>query len=163
MNAGDLRAMVFFGAGLGLLGWVLRYLPPRLEPLWWPWLVVAGGALVLLALVGAVKRHPLIRVGLFGAGVLSTAAWLVFGPVPTGTPGRDWWPLIGGVGAALLLGAVGFGLHRQSGTAGTVGFWSWRSRRNKGVASAWQIWRTASQTAARRKAAQLRPSVRGLS
>lgn len=161
MRAEQLKAPAVVSGASGLLGWGLQYAPQESElARAWPWFWVAAGAIVLVVLVVAVRRHPLVRLGLFAAGVLATGLWLHV--APTATPGRESWLWLTIAGGVALLGAVVFGLHRQSGTAGTVGFWSWRSRRNKGVASAFQIWRHASQSAMKRKAAQLRPSFRSL-
>lgn len=163
MTARDLFRAAVMGAGVSAVGGLLRFFPPDF-PLtrWWPWVLAAGVAVVWMALVAMVRRHPLIRLAMVGIAVVALSVWLASRHVPAMTPGRTYWPLLAAVGALITAGAVGFGLHRQSGTAGTVGFWSWRSRRNRGVASAWQIWRTASASAVRRKAAQLRPSFRDL-
>lgn len=163
MSTPDVRGAVVGGAGTGLVSWVVQYAPREagITP-WWPWGVAAGAAIVLTAVIVLVRRHPLVRLALTGAGGVGLGLWLASDRVPAATPGSEYWPLILAAGGLLLVGAIGFGLHRQSGTAGTVGFWSWRSRRNKGVASAWQIWRNSSAAALRRKAAQLRPSYREL-
>lgn len=162
MRVDQLKLPAGLSGGSAVLGLGFQYAPqdsPVAQA--WPWFWVAAGAFVLLVVIAMVRRHPLVRIGLLAVGVLATGLWVQAAPAVT--PGRDWWPLLTAVGGGVLLATLGFGAHRQSGTGGTVGFWAWRSRRNKGVASAWQIWRTASQHAVRRKAAQLRPSFRHLS
>lgn len=158
-----MKTTLLGGSAVGFVGWAMQYLPPEAEPRWWPWAVAAGAGILLLALIVAVKRHPLVRLSLFGGGLVGLAIWLASDRVPAATPGDDYWPLYATVGGLVLVGTAVFGAHRQSGTAGTVGFWAWRSRRNKGVASGWQIYRTASLSAVRRKMLQLRPSFRDLS
>jgi hypothetical protein len=64
------------------------------------------------------------------------------------------------VGGLVLLLIVWRGLSRGTGSVGAIGWWSWRGRRNGGVASAWRILRTSSWWTARRKARVLRPSLR---
>jgi len=164
MRAGEAQNVVLGSGGLGVFGWLLQFAPPGL-PLtrWWPWFVVAGAAVLLAAVIVAIRRHPLIRLWLFGAGVVGVGVWLASGPVPSMTPGQEYWPFITAAGGVVVLGATGFSAHRLSGSAGTVTRWSNRSRRNRGVASVFQIWRTSSPQAVRKKAAQLRPSYRELS
>jgi hypothetical protein len=78
----------------------------------------------------------------------------------TGTAGaRAWWPLVLLAGLVVVV-VTGAGVRRgRSGTRGVVNRWSRRSRRNHGVASRWQVFKTASTFTLRRKAATLRPSL----
>ncbi|MPY97744.1 MAG: TraM recognition domain-containing protein [Actinophytocola sp.] len=163
MRARDVQNVVFFSGGLGLFGWLLQFAPHEL-PLtrWWPWLVATAAAVLLAAVIVAIRRHPLVRLWLFGAGVVCAGVWLGSSPVPSTTPGEQYWPWLVAAGGVVVVAATGFGAHRHIGSAGTVTRWSNRSRRNRGVASVFQIWRTSSPHAVRKKATQLRPSVREL-
>jgi type IV secretion system protein VirD4 len=75
-----------------------------------------------------------------GFGVRLIAVGLVLVAVPSAV----WW-------------------RRWSGSAGTVRRWSWRLRQNHGLASRWQILRTGSRFAVRRRMRTLRPSYDDLS
>lgn len=55
--------------------------------------------------------------------------------------------------------AGGWAWHRRTTTAGVVTRWGDRSRRKKGVASTWDVIRTASSIAMRRRSAIVRPSL----
>jgi len=163
MRARDVQNVMFVSGGLGVFGWLLQFAPAGL-PLtrWWPWFVAAGAAVLLAAVIVAIRRHPLLRLWLFGVGLAGLGVWLASSPVPESTPGQHYWPLITAAGGVVVVTATGFGAHRHVGSAGTVTRWSNRSRRNRGVASVAQIWRTSSPHAVRKKAAQLRPSYREL-
>jgi type IV secretion system protein VirD4 len=100
------------------------------------------------------------RVAAFGL-LLPLVGWLL-STAPAYVPGRGFWPLLIVTGPVLLAGVVVVLWHRRAGSAGVVGRWSRRSRRNSGVASTWAVLRTASWLAMRRKAKILRPSLRGL-
>lgn len=80
------------------------------------------------------------------------------------TPGH----LLAGIGtlaasAALTAGPVYLRLRRPRGSASHLIRWDRRNRRNDGVASRWDIYRTSSAGAMRRQAAVLRPSLRDMS
>ncbi|OZM72660.1 type IV secretion system protein VirD4 [Amycolatopsis antarctica] len=126
-----------------------------------PWLVTAGVAVVALMLMDAARARVLQRVAILGVTLTGLAVWFA-GWVPESTPGRDVWPWGLVLGLPLLLGAALAGSRRHGGSAGVIGRWSRRSRRNGGVASRWQIYRVASRAAMRRKAKVLKPSVRAL-
>lgn len=163
MNRGSGRfSTVVVGIALGLVGWLLRQAPGDGPARWWPWLVLAGAGLVLVVVVVAVRR-ALVRLSLTSAGLLAGGVWLSSSAVPVATPGRGYWlpaVLVGGVVLLLIAGRV---LSRRTGSVGLIDWWSWRNRRNGGVASAWRILRTSSWWAARRKARILRPSLRRVS
>ncbi|MDQ4037115.1 MAG: type IV secretion system protein VirD4, partial [Actinomycetota bacterium] len=106
-------------------------------------------------------RHRLLsRAALGGLGLLGLG-WLMQ-RMPTGTPGRVYWPWLIVIGVVLLVGTFLVWRHGRGGSAGLVGRWSRRARRNQGVASRWAILRVASRFAVRRKATVLRPSLRQL-
>ncbi|MFG1609502.1 type IV secretory system conjugative DNA transfer family protein [Actinoplanes sp. NPDC049265] len=91
----------------------------------------AGAGLVLAATGWLLAEHPGHR--LAGAGMI--LAGLAIGAVPV------WWQF------------------RTTGSAGLIGRWDRHSRRNAGTASRFDIWRTSSRWAMRRKAAVIRPSL----
>lgn len=73
-------------------------------------------------------------------------------------------------GAALLVaglspaaGVVWRWVHPGAGSNATIGRWDRKTRRNHGTASRWDIWRSSSAWAMRRKASVIRPSLRGVS
>lgn len=76
-------------------------------------------------------------------------------------PGSDepyWaWFLI--PGAAVVLGLAVHGWQRTVGSSGVVARWAARTKRNDGVASAWNVWRVAGRRAMRRKAEVVKPSL----
>ncbi|GAA5026139.1 type IV secretory system conjugative DNA transfer family protein [Actinopolymorpha pittospori] len=104
-----------------------------------------------------VRRSVLPQVSLVGLGIAGVG-WLMQ-LMPARTPGRVWWPWLVVAGLAVTTVALGLVWSRRAGSAGQVGRWSRRSRRNDGVASAWTILRVASGWAMRRKATVLRPSL----
>ena len=127
------------------------------------WLL-ASGALLLTSLILMAWRQV-------QGAALAAGLWLVFLAVvlralPNAAqvaPLRAYWWAAGLTGLGLL-GLTGAALrHGRSGTRGTVNRWSRRSRRNHGVASRWQVLRTASAFALRRRAMVLRPSLREVS
>ena len=151
----------------------------------WPW---AGCAGVVLAAGGVLLHGSPGSVWLLTAGVLCLATfvlvgwrlvygfalslglWLLaatwalatlpdhVGDLDTGAA-SSWWPAAL-LAAVTVLGLTGAAIrHGRSGTRGTVGRWSRRSRRNHGVASRWQVLRTASAITLRRRAGILRPSL----
>ena len=151
----------------------------------WPWAACAGVVLVPVgALLWSYPVGPwLLTTGLLCLATFVLVGWrLVYGaavslglwlasaavglwalPDRVGAtdlrPARHAAPLVLLAGTAVLV-LVGAAIRRgRSGTRGTVGRWSRRSRRNHGVASRWQVWRTASAFALRRRAAVLRPSL----
>jgi type IV secretion system protein VirD4 len=67
------------------------------------------------------------------------------------------------VGALLVAIPAAVWWRRLSGSIGVVRRWSWRSRWNHGLASRWQILRTGSRWAVRRRMRTLRPSFDELS
>lgn len=106
------------------------------------------------------RSRLLRRVGLTGLGLFALG-WLM-ARMPGETPGQEYWPWLMIVGGLLVGGVLLSVARRRTGTAGTVHRWSRRSKRNDGVASSWTILRAASPWVLRRKAAVLRPSLRGL-
>ena len=151
-------ALAAFGVALGrgaLSGGPVRLPVPAVV---WPWLVTVGAGLVLLAVVSAV-RSGRTRLGVLSGGSVVWSVWFGSADLPAGTPARGCWLWV------LLVGLVVFALvllrvwQRRGGSAGTVNRWSRRSRRNDGVASWWQVLRTSSWWAARRRARVLRPSL----
>ena len=151
----------------------------------WPW---AGCAGVVLAGAGVLLHGSPSSIWLLTGGILSLATFalvgwrLVYGfalslglwllaatwalatlPNRAGhldtSAVRAWWPVVL-LAAVTVLGVTGGAIrHGRSGTRGTVGRWSRRSRRNHGVASRWQVLRTASAITLRRRAAILHPSL----
>jgi type IV secretion system protein VirD4 len=122
-----------------------------------PWLVTVG----VLAVVSA----GLVAWSITGGAVVAAGLWLCAGgwflhSLPAGTDARASWPLM--LVAGLLLVSVGVPAvrHGRAGSRGVVQRWTRRDRRNGGVASTWQVLRSASRYAARRKAKVLRPSLR---
>jgi type IV secretory pathway TraG/TraD family ATPase VirD4 len=95
----------------------------------------------------------------FATGLVAgPAGWML-----AGTPGHTWT----GVGllaasAALTAGPVYLRTRRTGGSGVHLGRWDRHNRRHSGVASRWDIYRTSSAGAMRRKAAVLRPSLQGL-
>ncbi|RSM59467.1 type IV secretion system protein VirD4 [Actinoplanes sp. ATCC 53533] len=94
-----------------------------------------GAGLVLTAAGWLLAGHPGHR--LHGAGLILAGLTIVAGPL--------WWQA------------------RATGSAGLIGRWDRHARRNAGTASRFDIWRTSSGWAMRRKAAVIRPSLAGLS
>lgn len=156
-----LFSVVLTGVVIGLIGWLLRAAPAEGPVLFWPWLIAAGAALIVGAV--AIRRRPLTRSLLAGTALVTFGVWFASAQVPAATPGRHYWLTAVVVGAALVLLPLVFCWHRRGGSAGVIGRWSRRGRRNEGVASAWAILRTSSTFAARRKARVLRPSLRQVS
>jgi type IV secretory pathway TraG/TraD family ATPase VirD4 len=149
------------GTALGAVGLLMRRAPEgSFSGLYWPWLVAIGVAIVVLALVAAIRERVLLRTGIVGAAVLVLGIWFGSSQVPEATPGKVNW------GYAVVAGSLAVALtafrywQKRGGSAALVNRWSRRGRRNEGVASAWAIWRTSSATAARKRAAVLRPSLR---
>ena len=151
----------------------------------WPW---AGCAGVVLAGAGVMLHGNPASAWLLTAGVLclvtfvlvgwrlvygcalSLGLWLLavtwalatlpdrVGDMNTGGVSSSWPVAL--LAAVTVLGVSGAAIrHGRSGTRGTVGRWSRRSRRNHGVASRWQVLRTASAITLRRRAGILRPSL----
>ncbi|MEU4216205.1 TraM recognition domain-containing protein [Actinoplanes sp. NPDC026623] len=94
-----------------------------------------------------------------GAGLLTTAAgWIL-----AGHPGHR----VAGTGLTLaglvLIVLPVWARIRSTGSAGLIGRWDRHARRNAGTASRFDIWRTSSGWAMRRKAAVIRPSLASLS
>ena len=110
--------------------------------------------------MSAQRRHLAPRVALAGLGIVCFGDLLR--RMPADTPGRVYWPWLILVGVVVLLGTFLVWRQGRGGSAGLVGRWSRRARRNQGVASRWAILRVASRFAVRRKAAVLRPSLRQL-
>jgi len=106
------------------------------------------------------RSHLLLRLTYAGIGV-TALGWLMH-RMPPETPGHRFWPWLLLAGVVMLTGAAVAVWHRIGGSAGRIGRWSRRSRRNDGVASPWAILRVASAFAVRRKATVLRPSLREL-
>jgi len=95
-------------------------------------------------------------------GLLLPVAGVMLRAAPAYMPGRGYWPWLVVAGLVLLIGAGSLLRHRWAGSQATVGRWARKSKRNSGMASTWQILRTASWLAMRRKAKVLRPSLRRL-
>ncbi|WP_157410985.1 type IV secretory system conjugative DNA transfer family protein [Actinoplanes rectilineatus] len=96
-----------------------------------------------------------------GVGLLLTATgWLL---------ARNTDHLFTGAGLILAGLAVTVGplwwriKNARTGSAGAIGRWDAHSRRNAGTASRFDIWRTSSGWAMRRKATVIRPSLAGMS
>jgi type IV secretion system protein VirD4 len=106
------------------------------------------------------KVQRKMRPRLVLAGVVCTLVGWFLGQAPVGTPGARVWPWLVIIGVGLVVGVVVDVWRRHAGSAGLVRWWSWRSRRNAGVASRWDILRRASRWAMKPKAAILRPSLR---
>ncbi|GAA0432604.1 hypothetical protein Aca07nite_19800 [Actinoplanes capillaceus] len=90
-----------------------------------------------------------------GAGLLLTAAgWML---------ARHEGHRLHGAGLILLglalTGLPVWGRLRRSGSAALIGRWDRHARKHSGVASRFDIWRTSSAWAMRRKAAVIRPSL----
>jgi type IV secretion system protein VirD4 len=97
-----------------------------------------------------------------GAGLILTAAGWLFA--------RHSEHLFTGLG--LMLGGTALAVlplwwrlrsGKRSGSAGTIARWDRQARRTSGTASRWDIFRTSSGWAMRRRAAVIRPSLAGLS
>lgn len=80
----------------------------------------------------------------------------------TALPGEQYWPWVVAAGVAFWTLAVWWWRRGRTGSANAVRRWAHRSNRNHGVASRWQIFKTASAFAMRRRAKVLRPSLREL-
>lgn len=87
---------------------------------------------------------------------LATLGWLMY-RMPEHTPGQHYWPWVIISGVIVWLGTFAVWQHGRSGSAGLLGRWSRRSRRNQGVASYWSIFRHASAWAMLQQARVLRP------
>ncbi|WP_340686359.1 type IV secretory system conjugative DNA transfer family protein [Amycolatopsis coloradensis] len=124
----------------------------------WPWFVVAGVAAGVFGLAELVKGNA-ARLVTVAAGLTGLSVWFA-GWVPEVTPGYEVWPWGLLLGGPVLAVAAFLGLRGRNGSAGLIGKWSRRSRRNGGVASRWQIWRVASKSAMRRKAKVLKPGLK---
>lgn len=94
------------------------------------------------------------RAALAGVGLI-LAGWLI----PDWIPGHQYRWLLILTGGAVITGLGVRWWYQQAGSSGLARRWSKRSRRNQGVASAWQILRVSSSWAARRKAKVLRPGL----
>ncbi|HJQ46895.1 MAG TPA: TraM recognition domain-containing protein [Amycolatopsis sp.] len=149
------------GAAVGAVGLLMRRAPAgSFSGLYWPWLVAIGAAIIVLALVGAIRDRLLLRAGIAGAAVLGLGIWFGSSQVPDATPGKGTWGYAVASGS-LAVALIGFRYwQKRGGSAALVNRWSRRGRRNEGVASVWAIWRTSSATAVRKRAAVLRPSLR---
>ncbi len=126
------------------------------------WLATIG--VLCLATFALVAWRLVYGVALSAGLWLLGAAWALaalpdrIGTADT-TQARPYWPLVLLVGLGLLA-VTGAGIRRgRSGTRGQVSRWARRSRRNHGVASRWQMVKTASAFVLRRRAAILRPSL----
>jgi hypothetical protein len=126
------------------------------------WLTTVG--VLCLATFALVAWRLVYGVALSAGLWLLGAAWgLASLPARIGgadtTRTRAYWPLLLVIGLAVLT-FTGAGIRRgRSGTRGQVSRWARRSRRNHGVASRWQVIKTASAFTLRRRAAILRPSL----
>jgi len=100
------------------------------------------------------------RTRIFGGGLVAAAAgwWLVV------SVGSVWYGLLLAAGGlALSAGTVWLRLRPRSRSNAAIGRWDRRTRRHHGTASGWDILKTSSAWAMRRKAAVVRPSLRTLS
>ncbi len=154
-----------YGVVLGAGGWLvftavaLHALPPQVAARQvWP-LVTAAGVLVLASVA-------LVAV-LDGPGAkLAGGAWLVYAAVVARhlpPMVATWWPVLLAAGVLAIAGTLVMVQRARSGSQGRVKRWGARVRRNDGVASRWQLLRTGSRFAARRKLTVLRPSLAELS
>jgi uncharacterized membrane protein len=84
------------------------------------------------------------------SGVAGVAGWVLYTWATT---------LVVTVAAVVAVLALVVALHRRARTVGTVTRWGDRARRKKGVASTWDVVKTASALAMRRKSAVVRPSL----
>jgi type IV secretion system protein VirD4 len=125
---------------------------------WWPWLFVAG--VIVLVAVGLVWRDRLMG-GWTAVGLVGAYLGVVLHATPRGALGYQLWLPVFLGGVAITVVTMWLWLAGRVTSAGVVRRWSRRSRRNSGVASRWQVLRTASRFAVRRKAVVLRPSLRG--
>ncbi|NKQ53550.1 type IV secretory system conjugative DNA transfer family protein [Amycolatopsis sp. K13G38] len=149
------------GAAVGAVGLLMRRAPEgSFSGLYWPWLVVIGVVIVVLALVAAIRDRVLLRAGIASAAALALGIWFGSSQVPDATPGKGNWVYIVVGGSLAVALTVFLYWQKRGGSAALVNRWSRRGRRNEGVASMWAIWRTSSATAARKRAAVLRPSLR---
>ncbi|MEU4239772.1 TraM recognition domain-containing protein [Actinoplanes sp. NPDC026619] len=93
-----------------------------------------------------------------GAGLLLIGAgWML-----AGHPGHRLHGtvlMLAGLGVAVVPAWVGMG---RTGSNALIGRWDRHGRRHSGTASRWDIWRTSSAWAMRRKAAVIRPSLAGM-
>ncbi len=124
-------------------------------------LVIAAGVLLLGTLLAAAALRGLGVMVAAGCWLL-WAAWLLHA-LPGGGAVQAWWP--GGLAAGVLVlaASVFVVVRNRGGSQGLVNRWGNRQRRNDGVASRWQVWRTAGRHAVRAKMPVLKPSTRGLS
>jgi len=96
----------------------------------------------------------------FGAGLLTAGAgWAMAGPGDRPLHGAA---LMAG-GIAVAAGMVWWRWRPTAGSRGLIGAWDRKSARNAGTASWWDIIRTSSPWAMRRKATVLRPSLQTVS
>jgi type IV secretion system protein VirD4 len=90
----------------------------------------------------------------FGAGLVAIAA----GPVLGGLTGTA----LVVAGLAVTAVTVWLRLRPRAGSNAAIGRWDRKTRRHHGTASRWDILKTSSAWAMRRKAPVIRPSLRGL-
>src|SRR5262245_60452022 len=92
----------------------------------------------------------------FSAGLVAAAVgWVLASSAATAVVG-----LVVAVGGLATAGAcVWLRVRPQAGSNAVIGRWDRRTRRHHGTASRWDIWRTSSGWAMRRRAGVVRPSL----
>ncbi|NJC70842.1 type IV secretory system conjugative DNA transfer family protein [Planosporangium thailandense] len=96
-----------------------------------------------------------------GCGLITTAVGWAWTDLAAGTPAEHYGPALLVGGAAMTAGTIYYRFRPARGSNALIGKWDRRSRRHGGTASRWDILATSSPLAMRRKAAVLRPSLRG--
>lgn len=106
-------------------------------------------------MTGSGRRFPLRT---FGVGL--AAACLGWVAADLTGPWLSAGLIAGGV--AVSAGCVWWRLKPSGGSNRVIGRWDRRTRRHRGTASWWDLWRTSSKWAMRGKAKVLRPSLAGM-
>jgi len=99
------------------------------------------------------------RTRIFGGGLVAAAAGWWLASVGSVLPGVALCL----AGLVVAAGTVWLRVRPRSRSNAAIGRWDRRSRRHHGTASRWDILKTSSAWAMRRKAAVVRPSLRPLS
>jgi type IV secretion system protein VirD4 len=145
------------GCALVALGVVLDGQPePQLDAAA-PWLVATG---VLSMVSAGLVAWSAVGGSIVAAGLWSCAGGWFLRWLPDDIDGHAYWPLLLLAGPLFVAAGLPVLRHGRAGSRGVVQRWAARSRRNGGVASPWQVLRSASRFAVRRKAQVLKPSLR---